>query len=97
LIRLATSYRLPGNLSAWRVGAAVRAQNRIFRTNVPIRQSGYAIVDLNAGWQATTRLDVSMSVTNLFDRSYYQSISALDSGNAFGDPLSYNMTARYRF
>ena len=97
LLRLATSYRLPGNLNAWRVGAAVRAQNRIFRTNVPIRQSGYAIVDLNAGWQATRQLDVSLSVTNLFDRSYYQSISALDSGNAFGDPLSYNVTARYRF
>ena len=97
LLRLATSYRLPGALNAWRVGGALRAQNGIFKTTVPIRQGGYAIADLNAGWQASRQLDVNLSVTNLFDRRYYQSISAFDSGNAFGDPLSFNVTAKYRF
>lgn len=97
LLRLSTNYRLPGEWSAWRVGAALRVQNQIYKTNSTIRQGGYAIADLNAGWQASKQLDVRLSLTNLFDRSYYQAISSIDSGNAFGEPRSAVLTAKYTF
>lgn len=97
LVRLSTSYRLPGELNKWRIGGALRAQNKIYKTNLPIRQGGYAIADLNAGWQVNQKLDLRFSVTNLFDRSYYQAISGLDSGNSFGDPRSFVATAKYHF
>jgi outer membrane receptor for ferric coprogen and ferric-rhodotorulic acid len=97
LVRISTSYRLPGELNKWRVGAALRAQNQIYKTNAPIRQAGYAIADLNAGWQVNDRIDLRFSVSNLFDRGYYQAISSIDSGNAFGEPRNYTATARYRF
>lgn len=94
LLRLSTSYRLS---AAWRIGGALRAQNRIYKTNSAIRQGGYAVADLNAGWQVNRRLDVRLNVTNLFDRSYYQAISGIDSGNAFGEPRSAALTAKYAF
>ena len=93
-MRLSTSYRLS---DAWRVGGALRAQNHIYKTNSAIRQGGYAVADLNAGWQVNRQLDVRLSVTNVFDRSYYQAISSIDSGNAFGDPRSAVLTAKYTF
>ncbi|MDN2670380.1 TonB-dependent siderophore receptor [Janthinobacterium sp. SUN026] len=94
LLRLSTSYRLS---DAWRVGGALRAQNQIYKTNSAIRQGGYAVADLNAGWHVNRQLDVRLSVTNVFDRSYYQAISSIDSGNAFGDPRSAVLTAKYTF
>lgn len=97
LLRFSTSYRLPGALSDWRVGAAVRAQNEITRPTAAIRQGGYAIVDLMASWQATRQLDLRLNVYNLLDKTYYQAISAIDSGNAFGTPRNVVVTARYRF
>jgi outer membrane receptor for ferric coprogen and ferric-rhodotorulic acid len=97
LAKLSTSYRLPGTLSQWRVGGALRAQNEIYKTNNPIRQGGYTVVDVSAGWQATKSLDLRLNVYNLFDKTYYQAISTVASGNAFGAPRSFLVTAKYQF
>lgn len=46
---------------------------------------------------ALKRLDVCAGLTNLFERSYYQAISSIDSGNAFGEPRNAVLTAKYTF
>lgn len=97
LFRLATSYKLPGDLSKWRIGGAVRTQSEIYKTNNPIRQGGYTIFDLLAAYQVNTHWDLRFNVTNLFDKTYYQTIGTVDSGNAFGEPRNFVVTANYKF
>ena len=97
LFRLATSYRLPGTLNAWRIGGALRSQNEMYKTNNAIYQGGYTILDLTLGWQVNKQLDLNFGIRNLFDKTYYQAISTVGAGNAFGEPRNFFVTAKYKF
>jgi outer membrane receptor for ferric coprogen and ferric-rhodotorulic acid len=41
--------------------------------------------------------DLRFNITNLFDKKYYQPIGTVDSGNAFGEPRNFMVTANYKF
>jgi len=99
LVKLTTSYRLTGPFEAWRVGSTVRLQNEIDKdtSGVRIRQGGYALLDLMAGWQASRNLDLRLNVYNVFDKYYYESIGSPINGNGFGSPRSWLLTAKYQF
>lgn len=97
LFRLATNYKLPGELNRWRIGGVIRAQNDIYKINNPVRQGGYTIVDLMAGFEYSKNLDFRLNFTNVFDKKYYQTIGTVESGNSFGEPRSVVLTARYKF
>ncbi len=93
LLRLASTYRFGGALQGWRVGANLQAQSKIWRTsggNLQ-RHGGMGIVGLMAGWQATPQLDLRLTVSNLFDKYYYQSFGG------FGEPRNWQLSARYTF
>jgi outer membrane receptor for ferric coprogen and ferric-rhodotorulic acid len=97
-LRLSTMYRLPGELNRWRIGGAARSQSEMYRTANAIRQGGYTLFDLLGGFQVNKNLDLRFSVTNLFDKVYYQTIgSTADSASAFGEPRNFNVTAKYTF
>lgn len=93
VLKLGTSHRF----GDFRVGGGLRVQNEVFRTNSPVRQGGYAIFDLNGGWQITPRFDLQAGIRNLFDKAYYQSIGTIDSGNSLGEPRNAWIRARYVF
>lgn len=98
LLRVSTSYRLPGELGKWRVGASARSQNEMFRTANAIKQGGFTLFDLMAGYQVSPQLDIRLNMTNVFDKNYYQAIgSTVDSASAFGEPRNVVITAKYRF
>lgn len=97
LVRLSTTYQLPGALANWRIGGGMRSQSEVYVANTNIRQGGYTVYDLSVGWKATPRLDVQLNINNLFDKRYYQAIGGIDSGNAFGEPRNIQLTAKYRF
>lgn len=94
--KLSTTYRLPGDLNRWRIGASLHAQDAISSPWGP-RQGGYATVGLHAGYAASRQLDFSLNVNNLFDRKYYSDIGSHTDANFVGDPLNVLLTARYRF
>ncbi|PWU27571.1 TonB-dependent siderophore receptor [Pseudomonas sp. RW407] len=96
LFKLGTSYRLPGELNRWRVGGALHTQSKI-STPYGVKQGGYTLVDLSAGFAATRKLDLQLNIDNLFDKRYYSSISDTQGSNFFGDPRSYRLTAKYSF
>ena len=96
LFKLATSYRLPGELNRWRVGGGLHVQSDIY-TSAGIEQGGYAVTDLFASYDVDNHLTVSVNANNLFDRDYYSSIITTTGGNFVGDPRNYMLTARYRF
>ncbi|MBS7777114.1 TonB-dependent receptor [Acidovorax sp. CCYZU-2555] len=99
LFKLFTTYRLPGELNAWRAGGGLRLQSDIYQHtgNARVRQGGYAVVDLMVAWQATPNLDLRLNVANLFDKHYYESIGSTLNGNGFGAPRNWLLTANYRF
>ena len=96
LFKLATSYRLPGELNRWRVGGGLHVQSDIY-TSAGIEQGGYAVTDLFASYDVDRHLTLSLNANNIFDRDYYSSIMTTVGGNFVGDPRNYMVTDRYRF
>ncbi|THF62997.1 TonB-dependent siderophore receptor [Pseudothauera nasutitermitis] len=96
LFKLATTYRLPGDLSRWKVGGSLHAQDDI-ASPWGVKQGGYAIVGLHASYALTRQLDLSLNINNLFDREYYSTIGSYSDANFFGDPRNFLLTAKYRF
>ncbi|VFR87303.1 TonB-dependent siderophore receptor [plant metagenome] len=96
LFKLFTTYRLPVDGGRWRVGGSLHLQNR---TETPwgVKQGGYALVGLNAGFAATRQLDFNLNLNNVFDRRYYASIGSMTDANFFGEPRNVMLTARYAF
>ncbi|WNW11878.1 TonB-dependent siderophore receptor [Pseudomonas sp. DTU_2021_1001937_2_SI_NGA_ILE_001] len=104
--KLATMYKLPGELERWRVGGSFYSQSSIYNKGTTagvqyqIDQPSYYVVDLMAGFQATKQLDLRFALNNVFDKKYYQTISQNTSSwpTAFyGDPRNFQVTASYEF
>lgn len=97
-LKLSTSYRLPGELSRWRIGGKLYAQNRTKSSDDPnIRQPGYAIVGLNGSYQFDAHTEIRLNINNLFDKRYYQGLGWNTGGNVFGTPRNFMVTAKYTF
>jgi len=60
-----------------------------------VRQGGYAVVDLRAGYQFTPQVNLSVNVANVLDKSYYARISSTGRGNYYGSPRTVFATLRY--
>lgn len=96
--KLSTSYRLPGELSRWRIGSNLYAQNRTKSSDAPnIRQPGYAIVGLNGSYRFDEHTEIRLNINNLFDKHYYQGLGWNTGGNIFGTPRNFMVTAKYSF
>ncbi|THF66640.1 TonB-dependent siderophore receptor [Pseudothauera nasutitermitis] len=100
LLTLSTLYKLPGRFKDWRVGASVRIQSATKRTitgYATVRQSGYGIVNLMAGYSPAKNLDFQLNIHNVFDKEYYRAIGYPDNANLFGEPRNFVLTAKYSF
>jgi outer-membrane receptor for ferric coprogen and ferric-rhodotorulic acid len=60
-------------------------------------QGSYAVVSPRIGYQIDTHWKVALTVNNLFDRTYYQSIATPVGGNWYGDPRNYLLRVDGRF
>lgn len=85
-----TNVRLPGALDRWQVGGSVHAQSRT-TMHVPYTlcpaptfvcipvdavQPGYAVLDLRAGFDVDRNWRIALSVNNVFDKIYYESLES---------------------
>ncbi|RZA29173.1 MAG: TonB-dependent receptor, partial [Proteobacteria bacterium] len=83
-LALWSDYKLAGfGLSAWRVGAGVRAQDQTITTSpgTPTSVPGYGMVDLMLGWAPDARWDFTIRIQNATDRSYVFCNTACRYGN----------------
>jgi outer membrane receptor for ferric coprogen and ferric-rhodotorulic acid len=100
LLRLQTSYNLPGEWNRLTIGGGVSAQSRYeaaSTTGLDFGSQGYAVWDARASWKLDEHWRVSVNAENLFDRRYYTTAVATDRSNLFGDPRSYMLTLRGDF
>ncbi|MEE1923375.1 TonB-dependent siderophore receptor [Pseudomonas sp. 148P] len=93
LFKLASSYRLPGDLSDWRVGGDLYHQSKVYKGSV--EQGAYNLVGLNASYQINRNLSAQLNLDNVFDKKYYAAIYNSNLGNYYGEPRNFAVTLRY--
>lgn len=102
LIRLFTTYRLPGAWSRLTVGGGVNWQSRVHQIargpngDEPVGQAGYTITNLMARYAVNDRLTAQLNVDNLFDRKYYSQIGQYNQG-AWGAGRGAMLALRYQY
>jgi len=112
-LKLWTMAQLPGNLSAWRFGGGVNAQTRNYQSgtaaildefgdevgSIPYRytEGAYAIVALRGEYRVDSRWLVALNVNNVFDRTYYQTVSSSSGGNYYGEPRNFRVSMQMRW
>ena len=72
-----------------------RADGTVQTQSTIVRQGGYAVVDLRAGYKLTEQVSLSVNVNNLLDRTYYARISSSGRGNYYGSPRTVFATLRF--
>ncbi|OWT73639.1 MULTISPECIES: TonB-dependent receptor [unclassified Achromobacter] len=98
LVRIFTTYRLPGALHGLTVGAGVQAQSSIYATGggVTAKQGGYAIYNAMAAYDINKNVRLQLNVNNIFDKVYYKKVDATGISNYYGDPRNAMLTLSWR-
>ena len=88
----------PGWDRGW-IAAGVTAQSTFLGAGVEgVReQEPYALLSLHGGYAVTPKMSVSMSVNNVFDKTYYARVGGPNTYNTFGDPRNVTVALRRRF
>lgn len=99
LLRLWSNYDLPWQDRRWSVGGGLQAQSdySVDYRGVSMRQGGYALVNMRLGYKIDEHWTAAVNVNNLFDRTYYQSLSNPNWNNRYGEPRSFNLSLRGAF
>ena len=99
MLRAWSDYRLPGALQKWSVGGGVNFQTQSSRVtrDVTVAQGAYALWSARAASQIDRNWTAALSVTNLLDKRYYQTVGAPAWGNFYGEPRKAALTLRARF
>ena len=98
LLRLFTTYRLPGALHGLTLGGGVQAQSSIYSASrgIEARQGGYAIYNVMAAYDINRHMRLQLNVNNLFDKVYYRKVDAGGISNYYGDPRNVMLSLQAR-
>ena len=105
MVKLWTTYRLPGDWSRLTVGGGVNWQSRTYSTinawqisrDLSWEQKSFAVASLMAHYDVNNRLSATLNVNNLFDRKYIASVADWWYTGTYGAPRSVVLRVRYRF
>ena len=102
LVRLFTTYQLPGSWNRLTVGGGVNWQSSIYTLasgpngQERVGQGSYALTNLMARYKFDRSLSAQLNVNNLFDRKYYSQVGFYNQG-AWGAGRSATLTVRYQY
>lgn len=104
LLKLFTTYRLPGTLDRLVIGGGVNFISKSYSDGVnPVtgaafrfEQDSYTLVSLMARYALTEALEVQVNAENLLDETYYSQIGFF-SQYRYGAPRNATVSLRYRF
>ena len=99
LLKIWTNVRLPEPLSHWTLGASVYAQTRILSEQsnycppggtycvaFNVVQSPYAVFNLHAGFDFDANWRVALTLNNVLDKKYYESLDRPPLRDWYGEP-----------
>ncbi|NYT69358.1 TonB-dependent siderophore receptor [Pusillimonas noertemannii] len=101
-LRLSTTYKVPN--TNWTLGGSLSVRSKIYRTDTSwttgepytIRDGGLALVGLMARYQFTPKAELTMTVSNLFDRTYRANLEN-KYYSPWGEPRRFMANLRYQF
>jgi len=97
LLKLSTDYQLPGRWNRWRIGGGLYVSSSFLARSgdTVTRQAGYATADLRVAYQLDKQASATLSVTNVFNRYYYETVSGVSNWNYPGAPRRAMLMLRY--
>lgn len=104
LLRVFTTYRLPGAWDKLTIGGGVNWEGRTWTvdplapptTNGIIEQKDFALVNLMARYEFSPQLSAQLNLDNVTDKTYFGMFAAYGGVN-YRAPRSASLTVRYRF
>lgn len=107
VVRVFSTYRLPGVWDNLTVGGGVNWQSEFFGNvfqpdpngsgqNARITQDRYYLVDVMARYRFNEHLSTLLNVKNLFDKTYYTGLGNFGTG-FYGEPRSVQVTTKWDF
>ncbi|MDR6713720.1 outer membrane receptor for ferric coprogen and ferric-rhodotorulic acid [Pseudomonas hunanensis] len=104
VVRVFTTYRLPGVLDQVTVGGGISYQSsfygQIYSNNVGdytrIKQGGYSLVDLMTRYQYNEHLSFTVNANNVTDKRYLSGLGNFDT-TYYGEPRNVMLTTKWEF
>ncbi|MDD0973287.1 TonB-dependent siderophore receptor [Pseudomonas fontis] len=104
LVRVFTTYRLPGVLDKVTVGGGVNWQGAFYgniysptlNDNTRIKQGGYTLVDLMTRYEYDEHLSFTLNANNVFDKRYLTGLGNFNT-TYNGEPRNLMLTTRWNF
>ncbi|MDG9969296.1 ferric-rhodotorulic acid/ferric-coprogen receptor FhuE [Achromobacter mucicolens] len=102
LVRVFTTYQLPGDWNRLTVGGGVNWQSHVYTIasgpngEERVGQGSYAVTNLMARYRFNRNLSAQLNVNNVFDRKYYSQIGFYSQG-AWAAGRSAMLTMRYQY
>ncbi|MGN6456294.1 MAG: TonB-dependent siderophore receptor, partial [Achromobacter mucicolens] len=102
LVRVFTTYQLPGDWNRLTVGGGVNWQSHVYTIasgpngDERVGQGSYAVTNLMARYRFNRNLSAQLNVNNVFDRKYYSQIGFYSQG-AWAAGRSAMLTMRYQY
>ncbi|GAB7532935.1 ferripyoverdine/pyocin S3 receptor FpvA [Pseudomonas sp. 3A(2025)] len=100
LLKLGTTWRLPGDWNKLTVGGNFVWQSDIYAVNEAFEtkayQRDYGVIGLLANYAVDDHLSVGVNLNNLLDKKYYDGLGTFNSGS-YGEPRNLVAHARWRF
>lgn len=104
LLKLFTTYRLPGAMDRLTVGGGVNWRSKNYTdalnsvTGLPFRlqQPAFTLVSLMARYEFNDKLSAQANIENVTDETYYSQIGFYDQYR-YGAPRNYSVTLKYAF
>lgn len=104
VVRLFSTYRLPGMLDKITVGGGISYQSlfygRIYSAAAGdytrIKQGGYSLVDLMTRYQYNEQLSFTLNANNVTDKRYLSGLGNFDT-TYYGEPRNFMLTTRWEF
>lgn len=103
VVKLSTTYTLPGEWDKLTIGGGVRWQDKIYGyvwspANVyeDITQKNVFLLDLMARYALNEKVDITFNVKNVLNEKYYVGLGNFDTGY-YGEPRSFSVSTKFRF
>ena len=105
LVKLWTTYRLPGDLNRLTVGGGMNWQSRVYSDieawqidrTLHWEQKSYSVASLMARYDVNDKLSATVNVANLFDKKYTASVSDWWYSGMYGPARKVALSVRYQF
>jgi outer membrane receptor for ferric coprogen and ferric-rhodotorulic acid len=105
MVKLWTTYRMPGSLSGLTIGGGMNWQSKTFSTvnawqinrDLSWEQKAFTVANLMARYEFSKQLTATLNINNLFDKKYINSVSDWWYSGNYGAPRSVALNLKYRF